>query len=210
MQNQENIIPENPILTEDIINSYKHAMALFLDPTAKGSPENILIFLESIKDPATDLRSFFENIETEIHSPSHWIAILRFMRVSLAVTEDIKAKYDNFVDSYSKLSGRGHPDENEENLQKEIGNFLYKVDDLMGRQERLLGHLIQEIKNILMDTFGVWDNPAEQFFRTEITLDAMFRIEEDLKSLSKLCHELILELRIMQGLQKLKDLIIFN
>ena len=200
--------PADNILNQEIIDGYKKAMALFLNPTEKGSHENILIFLESINDSTMDLRSYFENSENELHSPSHWIAILRFIRVSIALINDIKINYDDFVDSYSKLSALGHPNENEEQLKNEIGNFLYKIDDLIGRQERLLNHLLQEIKNILLDTFGIWDDPAEQFFRTEITMDAMVKVEDDLKSLSQICFELVLELRIMQGLKKLKGLIV--
>ena len=208
MPDQADKKPVSKVLNSEIIEGYKNAMSLFLNPTEKGSHENILIFLESINDSTMDLRSYFENSENELHSPSHWIAILRFMRISISLINDIKKDYDDFVDAYSKLSGLGHPNENEEQLKNEIGNFLYKVDDIIGRQERLLNHLIQEIKNILMDTFGIWDDPAEQFFRTEITLDAMIKIEEDLKTLSQICFELVLELRIMQGLKKLKSLIV--
>jgi len=208
MPDQADKKPVSKVLNSEIIEGYKNAMSLFLNPTEKGSHENILIFLESINDSTMDLRSYFENSENELHSPSHWIAILRFMRISISLINDIKKDYDDFVDAYSKLSGLGHPNENEEQLKNEIGNFLYKVDDIIGRQERLLNHLIQEIKNILMDTFGIWDDPAEQFFRTEITLDAMIKIEEDLKTLSQICFELVLELRIMQGLKKLKGLIV--
>ncbi|MDH5655187.1 MAG: hypothetical protein OEZ34_04730 [Spirochaetia bacterium] len=207
MQNHPEKKTSAEILVYEVIEGYKEAMSLFLNPTEKGTPEKILVFIESIDDSTEDLRHYFSDQEASIHSPSHWIAILRFIRISISLTNEIRTHYDDFVSSYTKLSSISSPEENQEQLKNEIGNFLYKVDDLTGRQERLLNHLIEEIKNILMDTFGVWENPAEQFFRTEITLDAMVRIEEDLKELSQLCFELVLESRIMHGLKKLNQLI---
>lgn len=196
------------VITQELVDRYKGIMILFLDASEKGKPSGILSSLEKIPDQPDDLIKFFQIANINPPLPSHWIGLMRFMRLSMYLLQRIQTKYESFMNSYSVLGKKKAPNENESHLHQEIGNFLYKADDSMGRQERTLAQLVETSKTLLMDNFGITDNPGEEFFRASISLEATVKIENDLKELSSICKELLHEMLIMERLDKIRKLIL--
>jgi len=193
-------------MQKELIQAYKNIMQLFLK--AAATPEQIKIELERIEDDAQDVIESFESHNMNPPIPSHWISLLRILRMSMSLIRRIYEKYDTFVSTYSNISSKAERTPDETTLHREIGEFLYKVDDLMGNHERLLSKLLTNMKTLLIDEYGISDDPDADFYRAHIPSEAQIKIKLEIQELYALCKEVSEEMQIMLGLDRLRKLII--
>jgi hypothetical protein len=192
-------------MNQALIDSYKSILALFVKAT-EDDPLDIIKRLESLKDPTEDVREQFTRLGGNPPLPLHWISLLRVIRMSISLIAELRSRYEAFVTFYSKFREKKSQTKDEQNLYKEIGDFLYKVDDLIGIHERLTVKFVTDIRSTLLNDFGVIENPEREYYRSKIKKENMDRIEDDARELYSICRRCVEEIRIMHGLDRLQRL----
>ena len=170
--------------------------------------EYLLIMLERIQDDVTDIRKIFEERVPGAYEIKYWIAILRIIRFSQIIKKEISNYYDEFVNAYQALRIKNNKSENEKKLEKEIGELLYKIDEIFGDYDRLISRLMKQMNKKLVDVYGMQLEPDESFYSGEIDRANSEEIYSILEGLIELSMELMKYSKITLSLLRMKKLIL--
>ena len=195
-------------MNSEIITGYKRVLTNLVNAIGEEQVEYMLTMLENIPDEASELRGLFDKDEGGLRPPNHWIGVLRFMRFGLGLKNDLMSEYDSFVEDYQSLSSKAERNTDEEKLVAEIGDFLFKVDEQLGDQERLIQKLIVELNKTLVEKYGMQFSPAEGFYRAEMDREACEVLNPLLLELMEISRAMSGQVRLMKVLVRIRRLIL--
>lgn len=195
-------------LSEAAIREYQRILADLANVVTDEQLPRLLGILERLPDDCADLRRAFETNRNALAAPGTWLDALRILRFSVRLKTSLNDEYDNFVSAYQKLSSAGGGGENERKLLAEIGDLMYRIDDLSGEHERLATRLITQLSRSIQDTHGILMEPDEKLHGQPIPEDHVFRLTPLLRDLTALAAQLDEQLRIMGRLMRMRRLIL--
>lgn len=190
------------------VAEYKKLMVTLLNAFIQEQLNDLIRMLEQLPDDTADLIADFENRQVERTTPVHWIAILRFLRFSLVLKSRLGSSYDDFVAAYQSLNMIKNPDADHHRLIQELGNYLYRVDEIFGDLDRLVARLLTEINQGLVSIYGIQPDPGALFYRGKMSEEVGTIIQPLLKALLRQCYDMLEQLRIMQALWRMKKLLL--
>lgn len=195
-------------LEPEHIREYKRVLANLLNVLIDEHVGHLLTLLERIPDDCRELRPAFTGISPPVEVPTHWIHLLRVIKLALTLKQSLLSQYDSFLQAYQKLSGLATRSPDETRLLDEVGKFLYDVDESTGQIERMAQLIMQEMRKGIVDAHGMDLSPGEDFYRMPIDPKAAERLGPAMDEIFAVCHKMVSLERIMQSLERLRKLIL--
>lgn len=195
-------------MNAETVSGYKRVMSRLLSVTNEDKMPSMVAMLETIDDDVDPLKDqVLAGMEQENY-PIHWIAILRFVKLSLVARNLVGPKYESYVDTYTQLSKRTNRDEHEETLMKESGDFLGRFDDVTGRHDRLVLRIFALIRRDMTENYSPTSVLDDSFYRGEMTEATRREMEPQLGELFDICRELHEAIRVITALDRIRRLIL--
>ncbi len=191
-----------------LVQFYKDMMGSLLKATTEKELPGLLDRLAALQDDTAEVRKEFDLHRSTIGPPLHWISLLRVIRMSFVLKNEILKNYDDFMGSYQKLTSLEKPGNDEMRLIHEMGNFLYQADELMGDHDRLTLKLIYTMHQGMLDDYGVNMEPDGEFYRSRINQETYRKVSPFVRDLFELCDRLEKVLQLMKALERMRKLII--
>ncbi|MCB1326599.1 MAG: hypothetical protein H7A21_04440 [Spirochaetales bacterium] len=180
----------------DILNELA---AILVDDELKHIVQQIGL----VDDPADDL-----DLDDDAPAPTFWVDVLRLPRLGLHQQAAIDEQYDAFVKAYQELTRISHRDEDQERLLQEIGDLLYRLDELTGARERLTLKLAQALSQGIKEVHGILMDRKTNLAQSTVRADQALRLTPAMAELRKNLRELGETIRIMGALARVRDLIV--
>lgn len=195
-------------MNPEVVNGYKRVMSRILSVTSDDTLPTLVARLEDIDDDVDPLKDqVLAGMEQENY-PIHWIAILRFVKLSLVARNLVQPRYESYVDTYQVLSRKQGRDEHEEQLLVECGGFLQRFDDVTGRHDRLVLKILSLIRRDMQDNFNTSAVLDDSFYRGQMSQGTRADMEPLLGELFDICRELHEAVRVIAALDRIRKLII--
>ncbi len=194
---------------ENLVSAYKAIAGELAISLTEDQHKYILRQLEKLKDDTREIDIEFQrHKDTNPAPPRFWLAILRTLKYQLNLRSNLLYRYDTFVQAYESLSRMPEPTEDHKQLLKEVGDYLYQVDDLAGIIERLHSRLIPGLREAMVETHGIMVEPGEKLYHGKANDDAFEKIKPDLEEMISTCYQLKDQSRIESGLLRMIRLIL--
>lgn len=195
-------------MNPDVVSGYKRVMQRILSMTSDETLPTTVARLEDIEDDVDPLKDQVLAGMDQENYPVHWIAILRFIKLSLVARNLVQPRYESYVDTYQQLSRQATRDEHEDQLLHECGEFLGGFDDVTGRHDRLVIKVIALIRRDMQDNYSTTAVLGDSFYKGSMSSDARGEMEAMLGELFDICRELHEKVRIIRALDRIRKLII--
>ncbi|MEQ8351528.1 MAG: hypothetical protein RH862_08600 [Leptospiraceae bacterium] len=196
-------------MDESLVTSYKTIAGELAISLTEDQHKYILRQLENLRDDTREIDIEFQrHKESNPAPPRFWLAILRTLKYQLNLRSNLLYRYDTFVQAYESLSRMPEPSQDQQQLLKEVGDYLYQVDDLAGIIERLHGRLIPALREAMVETHGMMVEPGEKLYHGKASDDAFEKIRTDLEEMISTCYQLKDQSRIESGLLRMIRLIL--
>ena len=164
--------------------------------------------LDRVPDDCEDLFELLDSNADVLRNPRVWSDYLRLLRFSMLLKAEFAGPYDEFIKAYQMLSGVASPTNDQRKLLSEIGDLMYKIDELFGDYERLSDKIIQQVSASLKETYGVLLEPLDDLHSTEAHEDHAFRLSPHVKELVKFLADLKDLRKIKAALLRMRKLIV--
>lgn len=191
-----------------LIEPYKQILAGVFVLSGDEDIEDLIEEIEGLDDDTREVRQAFIENRSDIKAPVYWIAILRVMKLGYNFRSDLLKQYDSFVSVYQKLSGKNEMTDDERHLFTEIGNFLYRVDELLGDHERFSHRMLHGIRQGIIEDYGVNLDIDDNFFRTKMSTEIIKKYNPLTLELIGMLDRFLEQIRIMNALSRLNEIII--
>ncbi len=195
-------------MSPELVREYKRILANLLNALVKEQVPQIVVMLERIPDDTADLREQFQRRSGASRVPSYWISLLRIIRLSQVLRDDVRQHYDRFLDAYRYLTNMGTHGAHQERLLRECGDVLYRVDEVFGNHERCVLKLVEEVNRLLVQRFGIQPEPTEEFYRMLVNEDDARIVAPHTEQLVGLCDNMLELLRELEALEVVRALLI--
>ncbi len=192
----------------ELLNDYKSLIESVYNLTGDKDIENIIKRLESLDDSTQEVEKEFLEHRDDLNSPIYWIAILRILKFSFNLKKKLEEQYDSFVQIYQELTSRTNLTKDEQHLLTEIGNFLYRVDEIFGNQERFSHRLLHGMRQGIIEDYGVNLDIDDSFYQTYMSIETAHKTAPLIRELMDLLDENQEQIRIMNALHRLHTIII--
>ncbi len=194
-------------MKSELVSEYKKLLEQVFNLSGEKESEDIVAKIENLNDPAREVMEDYIEKRANLPNPIHWIALLRLFRLTSVHKREIQSRYDSFVNAYQEMSNRpGTLNSEESHLLKEIGDFLYHVDELYGEQERFGQKLILGIRQGILEEYGVNLDLNDDFYRLRIGEEAQQKIAPLLAELYQILDRLQDQIKIMSALDRLRNI----
>ena len=191
-----------------VVHEYSRVLADLTNVITNEQFPMILSVLENVPDEARDLHSLFAGDQRRLHHPIVWLDYVRLARFCVHLKAELSAQYDLFVQAYQTLSVKPNPATDEQKLLREIGDFMYVVDDLAGNYERLSIRVITELSKSLKLTYGILYEPNDLLYSHPVHEDHASRILPLIGELIQLCDQMREQVKIMVALERMRRLLL--
>lgn len=194
---------------ENLVQSYKNIAGELAISLTEDQQKYVMKQLEGLQDDTREIDLEFQRYRE--HSPSpprYWLAILRTLKYQLNLRAQLLYRYDTFVHAYESLSRISAPSDDQKQLLKEVGDYLYQVDDLAGIIERLQGRIVPAIRQAMVETHGLMVEPGEKLFAGQASDESYGKLRPDLQELVSTCYQMKEQIRIEAGLLRMIRLIL--
>lgn len=196
-------------MDENLIQAYKTVAGELAISLTEDQHKDILKELEKLQDDTREIDLEFQRYRGQNPSPPrYWLAILRTLKFQLNLRAHLVYRYDTFVRAYESLSRMPEPSDDQKQLLKEVGDYLYQVDDLSGIIERLHARLVPAIREAMVETHGIMIEPGEKLFHGQASDEAFEKIRPNLEELVRTCYQMKDQGRIESGLLRMIRLIL--
>ena len=196
-------------MDENLIAAYKTIAGELATSLTEDQHKYVLRQLEKLQDDTREIDLEFQrHTDTNPAPPRYWLAMLRTLKYQLNLRGNLLYRYDTFVQAYESLSRMPEPTEDHRQLLKEVGDYLYQVDDLAGIIERLHGRLVPALRAAMVETHGMMVEPGEKLYHGKASDEAFAKIKEDLEEMIRTCYQLKEQSRIESGLLRMIRLIL--
>ncbi|MBE7437908.1 MAG: hypothetical protein HS115_05565 [Spirochaetales bacterium] len=193
-------------MDSEIISGYKKILQNLALRFREDQLPTLVTHIEALADPCDDLIDRFKNGNPGI--PGHYITVMRLLKLSLIERNKVLTFYERFTEVYKKLSKRVEVQEEEQELRKEMLEFLSRFDELSGAHDRLVLRILTLARLQLVELLGNNENPTDSFFRTPIHDMAELRLT--LLELNDIIIECQKMQKVMFGLERMSELILGN
>lgn len=195
--------------SKDLIHEYNRVIADLTNVITNEQLPLVLSVLERVPDQGEDLRRQFEAGQLRTLSEvTTWMEHLRLLRLVVNLRTILGEQYDPFVQAYQQLSANASPGADESKLLNEIGDFMYRIDDLSGEYERLSMRLITELSKSLKLTYGILHEPRDDLHSQEVHEDHARRIDPMIDEVVELGRSMIDLERVMIALVRMRKLML--
>ncbi len=195
--------------SKDLIHEYNRVIADLTNVITNEQLPLVLGVLERVPDEGADLRQQFETGQLRMLSDVHtWMEHLRLLRLLVHLRAVLGEQYDLFVQAYQQLSANAEAGEDERKLLNEIGDFMYRIDELSGEYERLSIRLITELSKSLKLTYGILHEPRDDLHAQEVHEDHARRIDPMISEVVELGRGMIDLERVMIALVRMRKLML--
>lgn len=195
-------------LSPAIIHEYSRVLADLTNVITNEQLPMLLDVLERVPDEAGDLQKKFETDLPALRKTVTWLDYVRLLRFSVNLRAGLAGQYDLFVQAYQQLSTRPQLSSDERKLLGEIGDFMYAVDDVGGKYERLSLRLITELSKSLKLTYGILHEPNRTLYSHEVHEDHARRLMPLINDLVTLGHEMHEQVKVMTALVRMRKLML--
>ncbi len=195
-------------MDREIISGYKRVMSRLLSLPSDDTLPTMVAKLETINDDVDPLKSQVLAGMAQENYPVHWIAILRFIKLSLVARNAVQPAYESYVDTYQQLSSKNKRDEHEEQLRREASGFLGRFDDITGRHDRLVLRILGLIRRDMQENFSSNSVLDDSFYSGEMNPATRRDLEPLLGELFDICRELHESNLVIAALDRIRKLII--
>jgi hypothetical protein len=189
---------------EDKLQFYKE---IFKDIATYQKKEEINFILEELEQFNDELS---ENIIKEIEKfsktfplPLYYFSLLRIIKLAMDLKNKLFINYNYYFNLYNNLRKKINKSEEENRLLNEVGEILYRMDEIDGNLKKIIPNLIEVILKQINQ-----NQQEESVFLKKITAEGYSEIYPVYEDLVKVILNLLDELKLEKGLYKLSRLLI--
>jgi hypothetical protein len=189
---------------EDKLQFYKE---IFKDIATYQKKEEINFILEELEQLSDELS---ENIIKEIEKfsktfplPLYYFSLIRIIKLAMDLKNKLFINYNYYFNLYNNLRKKINKIEEENRLLNEVGEILYRMDEIDGNLKRIIPNLIEVIRKQINQ-----NQEEESVFLKKITSESYSEIYPAYEDLVKVILNLLDELKLEKGLYKLSRLLI--
>lgn len=197
-------------MKEGLLEAYKRLTAELAGSLVEEQNQRFYKQLETLDDPTEDLDLEFMRYTRKKRPglPVYWLSIIRTVKYSMNLKQQMLENYEIFVNAYENLSHRTDLNPNEHQLLQEIGDYLYNVDDLAGDADRLYPKLITGMREAMKRAHGVIIEPGPELYEGKLTSETKPVLEDALNGLIEICFRFKERIQIETGLLRMIRLIV--
>lgn len=184
---------------ENKLSFYKEIFKDFSSILKKDELEKILNELEIFEDSIPEsLIKKIESFTKPYPIPLFYFSIIRMIKIALDLKKELFLNYDYYYDTYQNIRKKEFKTEDENRLLNEIGEILYRMDEIDGKFKNNLFNLLQQINLQVQQS-----KKDDTIFLSKITPESYPIIYPLYEELIDILLMILDELKIEKGFYKL-------
>ncbi|GIX41600.1 MAG: hypothetical protein KatS3mg129_1333 [Leptospiraceae bacterium] len=189
---------------ENPLELYKELYKDMIDVHKKDEYDKVISELESYQEEIPEkLLTKIESFTKPYPVPLYYFSFLRIIQIALSLKKKLFLNYNYYFNLYNKLRKKDERIEEENRLLNEVGEILYRMDEIDGNLKRIIPQLLEVIHKQIQK-----DNKEESIFLKKINKESYEEIYPIYEELIHNIHNLIDELKLEKGLFKLSKLLV--
>jgi hypothetical protein len=189
---------------EELVKYYKEFYKDLLETSKKEELDKLLIEFENIPEDIQDnLLQKLESFYKPFPLPLYFFSFLKIIKIALILKNKLFSNYNFYFNLYNKLRKKENRTEEENRLLTEVGEILYRMDEIDGNLKKTIPKLINTIQKQIQK-----NNNTESIFLKKVTDENYEELYPVYEELIQIILNTLDELKLEKGLYKLSQFII--
>jgi hypothetical protein len=189
---------------EELVKYYKEFYKDLLETSKKEELDKLLIEFENIPEDIQDnLLQKLESFYKPFPLPLYFFSFLKIIKIALILKNKLFSNYNFYFNLYNKLRKKENRTEEENRLLTEVGEILYRMDEIDGNLKKTIPKLINTIQQQIQK-----NNNTESIFLKKVTDENYEELYPVYEELIQIILNTLDELKLEKGLYKLSQFII--
>jgi hypothetical protein len=189
---------------EELVKYYKEFYKDLLETSKKEELDKLLIEFENIPEDIQDnLLQKLESFYKPFPLPLYFFSFLKIIKIALILKNKLFSNYNFYFNLYNKLRKKENRTEEENRLLTEVGEILYRMDEIDGNLKKTIPKLINTIQKQIQKS-----NNTESIFLKKVTDENYEELYPVYEELIQIILNTLDELKLEKGLYKLSQFII--
>jgi hypothetical protein len=189
---------------EELLKYYKEFYKDLLETSKKEELDKLLIEFENIPEDIQDnLLQKLESFYKPFPLPLYFFSFLKIIKIALILKNKLFSNYNFYFNLYNKLRKKENRTEEENRLLTEVGEILYRMDEIDGNLKKTIPKLINTIQKQIQKS-----NNTESIFLKKVTDENYEELYPVYEELIQIILNTLDELKLEKGLYKLSQFII--
>jgi hypothetical protein len=189
---------------EELLKYYKEFYKDLLETSKKEELDKLLIEFENIPEDIQDnLLQKLESFYKPFPLPLYFFSFLKIIKIALILKNKLFSNYNFYFNLYNKLRKKENRTEEENRLLTEVGEILYRMDEIDGNLKKTIPKLINTIQKQIQKS-----NNTESIFLKKVTDENYEELYPIYEELIQIILNTLDELKLEKGLYKLSQFII--
>jgi len=189
---------------EELVKYYKEFYKDLLETSKKEELDKLLIEFENIPEDIQDnLLQKLESFYKPFPLPLYFFSFLKIIKIALILKNKLFSNYNFYFNLYNKLRKKENRTEEENRLLTEVGEILYRMDEIDGNLKKTIPKLVNTIQKQIQKS-----NNTESIFLKKVTAENYEELYSVYEELIQIILNTLDELKLEKGLYKLSQFII--
>lgn len=191
-------------MQQELVQSYIELLHQITQKADRAELPAVLNQLENLKDDTQGLLSSFQKKGSQM--PACWISYLRIIKFAQNCRASYMRNYDFYMRLYDYLRSLSTRDADEERMIQEIGKTLYTMDDLSGRLDRSILHLMEALQKGILEQHNIITESKERIAASRVAQKNIDYLNDPYHELTAVTSEIIASLEHERSLYRLSQL----
>ncbi|MBW7858189.1 MAG: hypothetical protein H3C43_07855 [Leptonema sp. (in: Bacteria)] len=190
----------NPVLSETYIQLLHQIMLTQM--LTELAP--IIEALDKIDDNTSELLPSFQ--KTGASLPLYWISYLRIIKFGLNYKNQYTANYDFFMRLYNHLRSLPAANQDQKRMINELGELLYKMDELSGQLDRAAQSLIAALRTAIHENHNIVVESRDQIVSAKVTSKGIGILKDAYRELVSIVSDIVSSMGHEQSIMRMSRL----